>query len=443
VTVVRVLRLPPDPLLVARALGPRAGLAVLASCPRADSWATEARWSFVACEPEAQSGDLIPPVDRSAEPGWNGAPAAPEWIGVVPYEALRGIERERWTRRPDDRPPGLVERPLWNRYRAVVRVDHFTGHVTVEADDEERADRLVRVLERTRAVAPADFEVTPLPSDEPDAAHLDRIREALRLIAAGDLYEVNLARKISLSIRGDQLALFESLLRAAPAPWGFYQDLGDVALCGTSPELALSVKGHVLRTCPIKGTRPRGTDAATDALNAASLESDPKERAELVMAIDVHRNDLGSVAEPGSVRLVGGPRLFSGRTVWSRVADVRARRRPDASLVDIARAVLPCGSVTGAPKVRAMEVIAQLEASRRGAYTGAFGYVARDGSLQLAMAIRTLQIAKVGPERRACYFAGGGIVADSIPERELEETRWKASQLSMLSSSRAPAKRSP
>jgi anthranilate/para-aminobenzoate synthase component I len=443
VTVIRALRFPPDPLLAARALKDRPGLAVLVSCARSGAWEDDARWSFVACEPEATSHDLVPPqagTGHRPAAGWNGAAGAPQWIGVVPYEALRDIERPRWGRQPDDRSAPIVQRPVWHRYGAVVRIDHFTGHVSVEADDEGRARHLVRALERARASEPAEFRAEVLPADEPDGVHIDRVREALRLIAAGDLYEVNLARRISLSIDGDLLSFFGSLLRVAPAPWGFYQDLGAAALCASSPELALSVRGRFLRTCPIKGTRPRGRDAVEDAANASALDSDPKERAELVMAIDVHRNDLGRVAVPGSVEVVGAPRLFGGRTVWSRVADVRATRREGTTLADVARAVLPCGSVTGAPKGRAMEVIACLEASRRGAYTGAFGFVGRDGSLQLAMAIRTIQIAKVGQERSACYFAGGGIVADSIPERELEETRWKAAQLWMLSSSTSPHK---
>ena len=136
------------------------------------------------------------------------------------------------------------------------------------------------------------------------------------------------------------------------------------------------------------------------------------------------------MAVPGSVRVTGEPRVLAGRTVWSRVAEVVATRAPGATLGDIARAVLPCGSITGAPKVRAMEVIARLEPWRRGAYTGVFGWVGRDGRLELAMAIRTLQWDRAGGAGE--YFAGGGIVADSVPERELEETRWKAAQIERL-----------
>ncbi len=426
--VVRIVRLPPDPLALARALADRPGLAVLVSRPQGAPRPEDARWSFVACEPVEASDDLVPPpADHDPDSG-----PAPRWIGVIPYEALRGGERSAWTRHPDARGPTSCARPAWRRYGAVLRVDHATGEVAAVGDDDRSVASL---LSAVRAIPGRGerraLEVRQLPMDEPDEAHLERVRAALRLIAAGDLYEVNLARRIRLHLRGDRVTLLASLLEAAPAPWGFLQELGDNLVCGASPELALSVRGAALRTCPVKGTRPRGTHADDDAQLAVALDADPKERAELTMAVDVHRSDLGRVAVPGSVRLLGEPRVLPGRTVWSRVAEVVARRAPGTTLDDVARAVLPCGSITGAPKVRAMEVIAQLEPWRRGAYTGAFGWVGHDGRLELAMAIRTVQGgSRDGDE--AEYFAGGGIVADSVPERELEETRWKATQLERL-----------
>lgn len=425
--VVRLVDVPPDPLVLARALAGRPGLAVLASRPQAAPRPEDARWSFVACDPVASSDDLVPAASPQERVG-----PAPVWIGVVPYEALRSLERPGWTRHPDERPACSLARPAWRRYAAVARIDHETGKVAIVADDDEAAGKLARALRPSRASSSAlpPFRLRFLPADEPDEAHRERVRAALRLIAAGDVFEVNLARRIRMLFRGDILALFESLLARAPAPWSFLHDLGSTAVCGTTPELALSVRGNTLRTCPIKGTRPRGRDAAEDARLARALDADPKERAELTMAVDVHRNDLGRVAEPGSVRVLAEPRVLGGLTVWSRMAEVVARRAPGTSLEQIARAVLPCGSVTGAPKVRAMEVIARLEPWRRGLYTGVVGFVGRDGGLELAMAIRTLEIdSGAAPERHATYFAGGGIVADSDPDRELEETRWKAAQL--------------
>lgn len=385
----------------------------------------DARYSFVACDPVDASEALVPSVGRGE------SPERPTWIGVVPYEAVRALERPPWTRAPDERPQAILSRPQWRRYAAVVRIDHATSEVLVLGDDRGPSERLAqRVVEREGEGPPVgDFAVTLEPPDEPDAHHLERVRRALALIAAGDLYEVNLARRIPFAFRGDGVALFTSLLDLAPAPWGFFQDLGEALVIATSPELALSVNGPALRTCPIKGTRPRGRDAEEDARLARELDADPKERAELTMAVDVHRSDLGRVAVAGSVRVLGEPRVLAGRTVWSRVAEVVATRRPGVSLAEVVAAVLPCGSVTGAPKVRAMEVIATLEPWRRGLYTGAFGFVAGD-RLELAMAIRTLQIR--ASDGRGDYFAGGGIVADSVPEKELEETRWKATQLARL-----------
>jgi anthranilate/para-aminobenzoate synthase component I len=439
-SVCRVLHAPADPLLVAEGLADRPGLAVLASRPQGALRTEDARWSFVACDPVEACADLVPPPPGPVVrwgPGWDGATPAPRWIGVVPYDAIRSLERASWTPGADLRPAPPLVRPAWRRYDAVVRIDHATGRVVVEADDPAAAERLSRAVLRSPRDRARSLRVFALDEDEQDGeAHRARIRAALALIAAGDIYEINLARRISLAVRGSPLDLFTALLASAPAPWGFLQDLGDSFVCGVSPELALSVRGDRLRTCPIKGTRPRGRDAAEDARLAAALDADPKERAELVMAVDVHRSDLGRVAAAGSVHVHRPPRLVRGPTVWSRVAEVVARRAPGATLEDVVRAVLPCGSVTGAPKVRAMEVIAQLEPWRRGAYTGAFGYVSRGGELELAMAIRTIQGEHLARERdgRAWYFAGGGIVWGSDPDRELEETRWKSAQLAALGS---------
>jgi anthranilate/para-aminobenzoate synthase component I len=412
--------------------------------------ADDAAASFVACDPVDASDVWVPPESEPAR-GWAGHAAAPRWVGVVPYEATRGIERPAWTRTPDTRPPAPIARPTWHRYDAVVRVDHASGRVAIEADDARAADRLARRLAQGDA-GPRPVAARLLAGAEPHDAHAARIRVVLDRIAAGDVYQVNLARAIDLDLRGDPLDAFVALFSAAPAPFGFYADLGaGVAVCASSPELALEVRGDRLRTAPIKGTRPRGGDAAVDVAFARALDADAKERAELTMAIDLHRNDLGRVALPGSVRVLGAPRVVGGRTVWSRAAEVVARRAPGVALDAIARAVLPCGSVTGAPKVRAMEIIAELEPVRRGAYTGAFGYLSRDNHLVLAMAIRTLEIdrrAGSTPALSPCeaigaafarYASGGGIVADSDPAREVEETRWKASQLAALFSEESGA----
>jgi anthranilate/para-aminobenzoate synthase component I len=417
-----------DVVALARALRGAPDLVVLRSDPRGALRGDDAAASFLACDAVERCDAWVPPEGATAR-GWNGRPAAPRWVGIVPYEATRGIERSGWTRSPDDRPRPAVARPAWRRYDAVVRVDHASGRVVLEADDERAADRLAGRL-AVQDLSEHPFDVRLLPPLEPEAHHAERIREVLRRIAAGDVYQVNMARAVDLELRaGDPLDVFLRLYGASPAPYGFFADLGSSCICAASPELALEVRGDRIRTAPIKGTRPRGRDARADGDLARDLDADAKERAELTMATDLHRNDLGRVAAIGSVRVLGQPRVVGGKTVWSRVAEVIARRAEGVTLDGIARAVLPCGSVTGAPKVRAMEIIAELEPLRRGAYTGAFGYLSRDNQLVLAMAIRTLEITE---RRWGRYGTGGGIVADSDPLREVEETGWKAAQLAAL-----------
>jgi anthranilate/para-aminobenzoate synthase component I len=428
--VVREVTLPPSIDALARALRGAPGLAVLKSDLRGAVRTTDAMASFVACDPVETCEAWVPP-EGSVARGWNGRHAGPRWIGLVPYEATRAIERAGWRRhRTDDRPRTPLAQPRWQRYDAVLRVDHATGRVVVEADGARAAEKLLARVAAGRSAVPRPVDARLVPDPRGDDLHADRIREALRHIAAGDIYQVNLARAIDVELRsGDPIDAFLALYRASPAPFGFFAELGDAAVCAASPELALEVRGDGMRSAPIKGTRPRGEDARGDAVLAAALDRDAKERAELTMAIDLHRNDLGRVAAIGSVRAVGEPRVLGGLTVWSRVAEVVARRAEGVTLETIARAVLPCGSVTGAPKVRAMEIIADLEPLRRGAYTGAFGYVSRENHLVLGVAIRTLEIFDRSWGR---YGAGGGIVADSDPRREVEETHWKAAQLAAL-----------
>ena len=430
-SVVREVALRPNVEGLARSLRGAPGLVVLRSDPRGAIRPGDAAASFLACEP-VESSDAWVPAERSEARGWSGRPAGPRWVGVVPYEATRAIERPAWTRNPDDRPAPAICRPTWFRYDAVLRVDHASGRVAIEADDDRAARRLARRLaaETSREAEARAFDVRALPPLEPADRHAERVREVLARIAAGDVYQVNLARAIDLELRsGDPLDVFLALYRASPAPYGFFADLGSSCVCAASPELALEVRSDAIRTTPIKGTRPRGRDARADRELARALDADPKERAELTMATDLHRNDLGRVAVIGSVRVLGEPRVLGGRTVWSRASEVVARRNPGVTLDALARAVLPCGSVTGAPKVRAMEIIAELEPLRRGAYTGAFGYLSRENHLVLAMAIRTLEIAD---RRWGRYGTGGGIVAESDPAAEVEETRWKAAQLGAL-----------
>jgi anthranilate/para-aminobenzoate synthase component I len=451
VLVARRLLLAPDPVAIARRLTARGGrgLALLhANDPLAGRWS---RWSFVAVDPDRDSFALDPLDDDEVTGGEPGSPstwsAVPRWIGVVPYEALRDIERRGWTPRETRTAPAIT-RPVWRRYPAVVAVDHHGGTVFAVGAPAAVAALAARCARGRDPGAPSiDVAVEDA---EPLQRHVERVVAARELIGRGDLYQVNLARPLRLGVSGGldaarALALHTRLVAAAPTPFACcLADIDDTFVLSTSPELLLRAgvdapaaapagascaaarPFSTLLTAPIKGTRPRGRDADEDEALARELDRDPKERAELTMIMDVERHDLGRVAVTGSVRVVRGPVVVTHRTVHHRAAWIRARVREGAGRTEVLRAMLPSGSVTGAPKVRAMEVIATLEAHRRGLYTGAIGYVAHDGSVELAMAIRT---AVVRGDGEGQYLAGGGIVWDSDPQRELEETRWKALQL--------------
>lgn len=425
-TAVRLdLDLPADPLELGRRLADRPGVALW--------WdAGPGGPAYVACDPVETSNAWDPepslslPGAADQQPGSSsgdrdGFGDAPRWIGLLPYEAARDLERPRPSGERDPRPSPLIVEPVWNRYAAVARV---TDRVVVFAEDAPAARELAGRLRRTASEAESSLELAePL---EADRIHKDRIRAALELIARGELYQVNLARRLRLRPRGDLIGQLRSLVERVRAPFSAALRFGGTEVLSTSPELFLSLdRDGILETWPIKGTRPRGRTREEDLRLAADLDSDPKERAELAMVVDVERNDLGRIAVTGSVRVQGPPRVVTCDTVHHRVAVVSARLKPGLGREALLRATLPSGSVTGAPKIRAMEVIRDLEAHRRGLYTGALGTLMHDGRMRLAMAIRCLVLR----DGEAHYFAGGGIVAESRPDREVEETRWKALQL--------------
>jgi anthranilate/para-aminobenzoate synthase component I len=343
---------------------------------------------------------------------------------VLPYESTRELERAAWTKRPDRRAQPHVLAPSWRRYGAVVRVER---DVIVIGDDRDEIARTAELVARPGDSDP--FSIAALGPGEPDALHAERIRKTIELILEGDVYLVNIARRFDFEVRGRPVDLVARLAAHARAPFAAALQWDDVALAASSPELFLDVAADGrLATAPIKGTRPRGADAREDSRLVRELAQDPKEIAELTMVVDVERNDLGRIAEIGSVRLRGDPVVRSFGPVHHRIATVTARLRAGVSRAGLLESMLPSGSVTGAPKVRAMEIIADLESARRGLYTGAFGYVSHEGAMRLGMAIRTLTI----QDGIGHYFAGGGIVVGSDPDREVLETRWKASQMGRL-----------
>jgi anthranilate synthase component 1 len=263
--------------------------------------------------------------------------------------------------------------------------------------------------------------------------YIRAVEVAKEAIAAGEAIQVVLARRQSFDLPIDPstgrlldgIGLYRSLRRVNPSPYLFFTRVPGFEVVGASPELLLQVENDKLTTHPIAGTRPRGADAREDALLAEQLQRDPKERAEHVMLVDLGRNDIGRAARPGTVTVSKYMEVERYSHVLHLVSHVEGRLRPDLDALDALRAVFPAGTLSGAPKVRAMQLIAAAEGERRGLYGGAVGYLGYDGNLDTAITIRSAVL----KEGRAHIHTGAGIVAGSVPEKEFEETEHKAAAL--------------
>lgn len=269
----------------------------------------------------------------------------------------------------------------------------------------------------------------PLPLDAPhwtsslsEPAFLAVVARAREYIRLGHIYQVNLSHRLSTEFPGTGWQLYRALTASSPAPFAAYLHAGDFELASSSPELFLRLSGSHIRSRPIKGTRPRGADPAHDAALAHELETSPKERAELVMITDLLRNDLGRVCQYGTITVPELFRLERYAQVQHLVSTICGRLRPGVTHFEAFASCFPGGSITGAPKIRAMQIIDELEPVSRGPYTGALGYLGFNRESQLSIAIRTA-IATPG---HAHFHAGAGIVADSSPAAEYQETLDKA-----------------
>jgi para-aminobenzoate synthetase component I len=264
-------------------------------------------------------------------------------------------------------------------------------------------------------------QVTP-PSSLDEAGFVAAVTAAQRYIRAGDIYQVNLSHRLAVDWAGQGAELFRRLLAVSPAPFAAYLEGGNFQLASSSPELFLRLSGRHVTTCPIKGTRPRASDPVRDAQLAYELQTSPKELAELLMITDLLRNDLGRICDYGSIHVPDLARLERFPQVQHLMATVEGQLRPEFTHLQAFAQCFPGGSVTGAPKIRAMEIIDELEPVGRGPYTGALGYLGFNGESQLSILIR----AAVTTAGRAWFHTGAGIVADSSPEAEYAETLAKA-----------------
>jgi len=275
----------------------------------------------------------------------------------------------------------------------------------------------------TASVAMRDVAIECMDEDEP-RSFLNAVGRVHDYIVEGDVFQVNLSRAWRIALQNPVVpdVLFNNLRIQNPSPFSGLATWEDAAIISSSPERLVAVRGGVVETRPIAGTRPRGKDRADDEACSGELLAHPKERAEHIMLIDLERNDLGRICVPGSIEVNELMVLESYTHVHHIVSNVRGRLRGDILPGQVLRAVFPGGTITGCPKVRCMEIIAELEQQPRGAYTGSMGYLNRDGSMDMNILIRTM----VSHGRQLELRAGAGIVADSVAAAELEETRAKA-----------------
>jgi len=371
--------------------------------------------------------DVLPPgTDKDLTRQGVPLPFTGGWFVFLGYELASEIEPVL-TNIPRN---GTLPIASATRIPAAVVRDHATraAHLVCEADKQHALLPLMQDdIESRREGDDSPFGMAAILEERP-AQFLDGVRRVQDYIRAGDVFQVNLSRlwQAELGRPTDPIHLYRRLRAANPAPFsGLMTFGGDRAIISSSPERLVHVNRRTIRTRPIAGTYPRSSDPKQDRAWSRELLGHPKERAEHVMLIDLERNDLGRVCRPGMVKVSELMVLESYRHVHHIVSEIRGELRQGVTPAQIFRALFPGGTITGCPKVRCMEIIAELEQTTRGPYTGSMGYVNRDGSLDLNILIRTL----VQNGRDIHLRAGAGIVADSIPERELQETRAKAKGL--------------
>jgi anthranilate synthase component I len=359
-------------------------------------------------------------------------------VGYFGYDCVRYFEPKLAGARPD--PLGTPDILLMRSDELVV-FDNLRATLTlcVHADPDDRAD-LARARRRLDAIESQLRRPLRLPraparkaggggggfvsgfSRAKFCAAVERIKD---YIAAGDAMQVVPSQRLSAPFRAPPIALYRAIRRLNPSPYLYCLNLGDHHVVGSSPEILVRVEDGTVTVRPIAGTRPRGATAAEDAALERELLADPKEIAEHLMLIDLGRNDVGRVAATGSVKLTEKMAIERYSHVMHIVSNVTGRLRPGLDALDALAATFPTGTLTGAPKVRAMEIIDELEPVKRGIYGGAVGYLSWDGNMDMAIAIRTAVI----KDGRVHVQAGAGVVADSRPEAEWEETMNKARAL--------------
>jgi anthranilate synthase component 1 len=366
-------------------------------------------------------------------------PMAAGVFGYLGYDMVRQME-DLGAPNPD--PLGLPDAILF-RPTTIVIFDAVKDEVTivstarpakgVKADQAHAraidrlmavVDRLDTPLDKSADVGPADMDIA-VQSNTPREKYLSMVKLAKEYIAAGDIFQVVLSQRFEAPFDLPPFALYRALRRTNPSPFLYYLDFGEFALAGSSPEILVRARDGEVTIRPIAGTRPRGETPETDKALSAELLADPKERAEHLMLLDLGRNDVGRVAEIGTVKVTDQFSIERYSHVMHIVSNVIGKLAPEHDALDALVAGFPAGTVSGAPKVRAMQIIDELEVDKRGIYAGCVGYFTADGDMDTCIVLRT-SIVKDG---KMYVQSGAGIVADSVPEKEHEECVAKARAL--------------
>lgn len=377
-------------------------------------------WSWVGAGVVEHRPERVRAVSltaRAEEAEWDAGPFRGGWVGWLGYEDAAARAGA-----PVSRPDAGIPPERWLRVDRFVAFDHGRGRAWAVAP-AALADAFAAWADEA-AAAPVAAEPAAVSAvarhDAPEyAALIERCRDAIR---EGDAYQLCLTTRFTVDAPVDPVAAYARLRTRTPAHHGGIIRSGDVALVSASPERFLEVSGGVARTRPIKGTRPRGADADTDAALAAELRASEKERAENIMIVDLMRNDLSRVCEPGSVGVDGLLEVESYPAVHQLVSTVSGRLEQGVSVGELLDATFPAGSMTGAPKLSAMTILHDLERGPRGVFSGCFGWVGQDGALDLAMVIRSIVVHPGG----AYVGAGGGITWRSDAAAEVAEVGIKA-----------------
>ncbi len=420
-----------------------------------------ARYSFIGTEPyrvlTTRPEDKTDPLPLIAEElnKYKIVPVSslPSFCGgAVGYLSYETVTRFEDLPSPVADPLGLPE-SLFMFVDTLLVFDHVThkikvlSHVHLDGDIDEAyqkavdkidalVDRLNQPLKPDQGTKAVTQSVNhTLSSNFSKDKFAESVHKIKQYITAGEAIQVVLSQRLAQPTEAAPFEIYRALRTINPSPYMFFLDFGDFYIIGTSPEILVRVENGAVMTRPLAGTRPRGKSPAEDALLEKELRSDEKERAEHIMLVDLGRNDIGRVSEPGTVQVSELMDVERYSHVMHLVTHVQGRLRHDMTAFDALRACFPAGTVSGAPKIRAMEIIAEFEPEKRGPYAGAVGYFSFSGNMDMAIAIRTMVMSK----GVAYVQAGGGIVYDSVPEREYEESMNKArALLKALSQAESP-----